>query len=324
MQILIVDDDPHARRLLALNLAHAGHAVVEAEDGRHAWALFQQERYRLIITDWMMPNLNGLQLIQNIRAAQAAGYTYILMLTALDARPDRLAGLASGADDYLTKPFDPDELLARLTIGARVLQLEDSLLASRRQMEILALTDTLTGLFNRRAIHDRALAELNRLARGTASFPLSVILLDVDHFKDINDRHGHEAGDRTLRRVAELLDGLLRSYDVGGRWGGEEFLMLLPGATAAEAAAAAERIRAKLAETLLPLPGADERLSASLGVATLDAAAAITGARPTDSQADEAWLDQLVRAADQALYTSKRAGRNRVTLAAPLAARPHD
>jgi two-component system chemotaxis response regulator CheY len=325
VKILVVDDDPHARRLLAVNLSFAGHTVVEAEDGEAAWALFQRERYRLIITDWLMPGMNGLQLIQKVRAAHAEGYTYLLMVTALGARPDRLTGLESGADDYLTKPFDPDELLARVTIGGRILQLEESLMASRRQMEILAMHDTLTGLFNRRAIHDRALAELNRLARGTASFPLSVILLDVDRFKDINDRYGHEAGDRTLQRVAELLAGLLRSYDVVGRWGGEEFLMVLPGATTAEAAAAAERIRHKLAGTPLPLPGAAEYLSASLGVATLQADTGLplhpggAGGEP-----GEHWLDHLVRAADRALYAAKHAGRNRVTIAQPLAALADD
>lgn len=320
---MIVDDDPLARRLLAVNLAFAGHTTVEAEDGERAWELFQQDHHRLIITDWMMPGLDGLQLIQKIRATQSEGYTYIMLVTARGAQPDRLTGLESGADDFLSKPFDPDELLARLTIGARILKLEESLLASRRQMEILAMHDTLTGLFNRRAIHDRALAELNRLARGTASFPLSVILLDVDRFKDINDRYGHEAGDRTLRRVAELLAGLLRSYDVVGRWGGEEFLMVLPGATAAEAGAAAERIRAKLIETPLPLTGVSEYLSASLGVATLESDQGLPSPY-LDNELSESWLDQLVRAADHALYASKHAGRNRVTVAQPLPALPHD
>jgi two-component system chemotaxis response regulator CheY len=316
VKILIVDDDPQSRRLLAVNLAFAGHSVVEAPDGESAWALFQQERQRLIITDWMMPGMDGMQLIQKIRAAQDEGYTYIMMVTGLGTKPQRITGLESGADDYLTKPFDPGELLARVTIGERILKLEESLMASRRQMEVLAMHDTLTGLFNRRAIHDRALAELNRVARGTASSPLSVILLDVDRFKTINDTYGHEAGDRTLQLVAELLAQQLRSYDVLGRWGGEEFLMLLPGASAEEAAAAAERIRAALAQTELPVPGATVLLSASLGVATLETEAGPLV--PGVAEASEAWLDQLVRAADRALYQSKNAGRNRVSVATPV------
>ncbi len=313
MKILVVDDDPHSRRLLAVNLAFAGHGVVEAPDGEVAWAMFQEERYRLIITDWMMPGLDGMQLIQNIRAAQGEGYTYIMLVTGLGTKPQRITGLESGADDYLTKPYDPEELLARITIGARILKLEESLLASRRQMEMLAMHDTLTGLFNRRAIHDRALAELNRVARGTATSPLSVILLDVDRFKTINDSYGHEAGDQTLRLVADVLAQQLRSYDVVGRWGGEEFLMLLPGASPAEALAAAERIRETLAATALPLPGTSTpiTLTASLGVVTL---ASEVAALP-DTDASEARLDQLVRAADRALYQAKHAGRNQVSVA---------
>jgi two-component system, cell cycle response regulator len=314
VQILIVDDDPHSRRLLEINLTFAGHTVLEASDGASAWALFQQEHQRLIITDWMMPDMDGMELIRRIRAASAESYTYIMLLTGLGTKPQRLLGLESGADDYLTKPYDAGELLARVTIGERILKLEESLLASRRQMEVLAMQDSLTGLFNRRAIHSRALAELNRAARGALSPLLSVILLDIDHFKTINDTYGHEAGDRTLQLTAEMLSQHLRSYDVVGRWGGEEFLMLLPGASAAEAAAAAERIRVALAQTALPVLGSQVRLSASLGVATLDAETTLIA--PT--QAGEAWLDQLVRAADRALYDSKHAGRNQVTVAAPL------
>jgi two-component system chemotaxis response regulator CheY len=312
VKIMIVDDDPQSRRLLAVNLAFAGHAVVEAPDGETAWSMFQQERQRLIITDWMMPGLDGMELIQRIRATQDQGYTYIMMVTGLGAKPQRITGLESGADDYLTKPFDPQELLARVTIGERILKLEESLMASRRQMEVLAMHDTLTGLFNRRAIHDRALGELNRVARGATHAPLSVILLDIDRFKAINDSYGHEAGDRTLKLVAELLAQQMRSYDVVGRWGGEEFLLLLPGASPAEAAAAAERIRARLAHARLPVPGVELTLSASLGVATLTPAASQP---PASAEAGDAWLDQLVRAADRALYQSKHGGRNRVSVA---------
>jgi two-component system chemotaxis response regulator CheY len=233
------------------------------------------------------------------------------MVTGLGAKPQRITGLESGADDYLTKPFDPQELLARVTIGERILKLEESLMASRRQMEVLAMHDTLTGLFNRRAIHDRALAELNRVARGLSNSPLSVILLDVDRFKTINDSYGHEVGDRTLQLVAELLAQQLRSYDVVGRWGGEEFLMLLPGASADEALAAAERIRETLARTHLPVRGVEMTLSASLGVATLGEEAVV----PTGADAGEAWLDQLVRSADRALYQAKHGGRNQVQIA---------
>jgi len=310
VKILIVDDDPSSRRLLSVNLAFGGHTVVEAPDGETAWALFQGERQRLVITDWMMPGIDGMELIRLIRSTQAEGYTYIIMLTALATKPQVVSGLESGADDYLTKPFDPDELLARITIGQRILQLEERLMEQRRQMEILAMQDTLTGLFNRRAIHDRALAELNRLMRGTASAPLSVILLDVDRFKAINDSHGHEAGDRALRVVAERLGHMLRSYDLVGRWGGEEFLVLLPGTTLPEACVVAERVREGLAEMAVPVEdGGAVALTASLGVACVGAEAmqAPGGGEP--------WLDRLMRAADRALYQAKNGGRNRVCVA---------
>jgi two-component system chemotaxis response regulator CheY len=257
----------------------------------------------------MMPGIDGMELIRLIRSTQAEGYTYIIMLTALATKPQVVSGLESGADDYLTKPFDPDELLARITIGQRILQLEERLMESRRQMEILAMQDTLTGLFNRRAIHDRALAELNRLARGTASAPLSVILLDVDRFKTINDNYGHEAGDRALQVVAERLGQMLRSYDLVGRWGGEEFLVLLPGTGLAEACVVAERVRAGLAQSAVPVEGGGAALTASLGVASVGVEVMQAAG------SDEPWLDRLMRAADRALYQAKNSGRNKVCVA---------
>jgi two-component system chemotaxis response regulator CheY len=308
VKLLVVDDDPDSLRLLSISLGWAGHEIVEAEDGIEAWDKFQQDPARLVITDWMMPGLDGMGLIGRIRASKVDAYTYIIMLTALREKPQVVSGLEAGADDYLTKPFDPQELAARVSIGERILTLQENLVASRRNMETLAMTDTLTGLLNRRAIHQLALAELNRLRRGTANAPLSVILLDIDHFKTINDSYGHDAGDRALQVVAELLLGQLRSYDGLGRWGGEEFLMLLPGTGLAEACAVAERIRLTLAEAQPALPnGTRVLLSASLGVAAIDEAGS--------EAAGELWLEHLVRAADQALYRAKSDGRNRVAAA---------
>ena len=316
MKVLIVDDDPDSRRLLSISLGWVGHQIVEAESGEDAWDHFQRDPLRLVITDWMMPGLDGMGLISRIRSSEVDSYTYIIILTALREKPQVISGLVAGADDYLTKPFDPEELAARVSIGERILKLQQSLRDSRKQMETLAMHDTLTGLLNRRAIHDRALAELNRLGRGTAHAPLSVIMLDVDHFKMINDSHGHEAGDRALQVVAELLFKQLRSYDGLGRWGGEEFLMLLPGTGLAEACAVAERIRANLVEAGATLPdGTRLPLSASLGVAAIDDA--------TTGEVGEQWLDHLVRAADRALYRAKSLGRNRVESAdAPVGAEP--
>jgi len=308
LKILVVDDDPDSRRLLAISLGWAGHQIVEAEDGDDAWQQYQRERARLVITDWMMPGLDGMELISRIRAAEGDGYTYIILLTALREKPHVVSGLEAGADDYLTKPFDPEELTARVSIGERILKLQENLLASRRKMETLAMTDALTGLLNRRAIHDRALAEINRLHRGTGPAPLSLIMLDIDHFKLINDRYGHEAGDEALQLVSDLLSRQLRSYDGLGRWGGEEFLMLLPGTDQAEASRVAERIRTGLAEAQPALrDGTRLSLSVSLGVATID--------ETSDQAAGEQWLEQLIEAADRALYRAKHHGRNRVVSA---------
>ncbi len=318
LKILVVDDEPDSRRLLSTSLGWAGHQTVEAKDGDEGWAIFQRERPRLVITDWMMPGLDGMELIRRIRSAEADGYTYIIMLTALREKPQVVSGLEAGADDYLTKPFDPDELAARVSIGERILSLQETLVDSRRNMERLAMHDALTGLLNRRAIHARALAELNRLRRGTPAAPLSVILLDIDHFKLINDSYGHQAGDRALQVVADLLNHHLRSYDGLGRWGGEEFLVLLPGTSLAEASAVAERIRVHLAEARPVLPdGTRLTLTASLGVAAIDDAGVEAGG--------ELWLDHLVLAADRALYQAKGNGRNCVATAAndePRAAPP--
>jgi two-component system cell cycle response regulator len=312
VKILVVEDDPTSLRLLSVNLRYAGHEVVEAPDGAAAWSLFQAEPQRMVITDWMMPKLDGLALIGNIRAAEHDAYTYIIMVTALATKPQVVSGLVGGADDYLTKPFDPDELLARVTIGERILNLEEDLRAAKRQAEVLARQDSLTGLPNRLAIRERALAELNRLARDHTSGPLSIILLDVDRFKTINDRYGHEAGDRALRHVAALLAEAMRNYDVVGRWGGEEFLLVLPNAPLGAARAAAERIRERLAQADLHLNGGGAGVTASLGVATVSPEAVRPGA------AGEQWLDRLVRAADRALYEAKGLGRNRVAVAPPV------
>lgn len=299
MKILVVDDEIESRRLLSIHLKWAGHTVVEAEDGRDGWEKFRSEQTRLVITDWMMPEVDGPELVRRIRANATSGYTYIIMLTALGAKPNVITGLEAGADDYLTKPFESDELMARVRIGERILNLEESLTASRQQMEYLALHDGLTNLLNRRALHDHAEAELSRATRNTA--PFSVIMLDIDHFKSVNDRFGHAAGDAALRLVASTLTQQLRAYDVVGRWGGEEFMILLPNTALAEARTAAERIREAIEAARLPVVNDGEvQLTASLGVAALTGAASV---------------QELTSQADTALYRAKQMGRNRVCLA---------
>lgn len=297
MKILIVEDDPGSRRVVKLRLSAAGYEVVEAEDGQIAWDLFQREPFQIVITDWMMPKLDGPGLIHNIRSSDQKSYTYIIMLTAIDDKPNVVMGLESGADEYLTKPFDSKELMARVASGERILKLEEQLTQARHQMEILAMQDGLTGLFNRRAIEEHARAELE-LARRKER-PLSVILLDIDHFKAINDQYGHSVGDHTLRQLAEILTRNRRQYDRIGRWGGEEFIVILPDTKLSEAIIVAERMRITTAETKLPLEnGKTYEVQISLGVACA------SGSYPS--------LAKLVDAADQAMYQAKQAGRNRV------------
>jgi two-component system cell cycle response regulator len=298
MHILIVDDDRIQRRILGSQLARLGYVVREAVDGADAWNQLQQEPAPIVITDWMMPGLDGPELIARIRAAAFPGYTYSILLTSRDERTDVVAGLDAGADDYLTKPCDTNELRARVAIGARIVDLEQRLRTARD-------TDTLTGLRNRGAIVASAEAELARSQRSGAL--LGVALLDVDHFKRINDAYGHQVGDQALALVATTVQQCLRAYDLVGRWGGEELLLVLPGTTLEIAVVIAERVRAKIAATPLDLvDGRQLTITASLGVASTE-------------QDDQATLDQLVHAADTALYLSKAAGRNCVQATRDLA-----
>jgi two-component system chemotaxis response regulator CheY len=300
MKILIVDDDPVLRQILQTYLSRAGYEVALAEDGRAAWEQWQAERPRLIITDWMMPVMDGPELIRHIRADSYAGYTYIIMLTAKEGKSDVIYGLESGADDYLTKPFNAGELRARIAIGERILNLEASLSQALIRMEELATHDPVTGLLNRRALYHHAEAELNRAQRDTK--PLSFVMLDIDHFKMVNDQHGHLTGDKALRFVADMLVHKKRPYDWAGRWGGEEFLLVLPGTALDEATMVAERLRITIAESDIPISnGSALRLKISLGVAS-------TSHNPNAQYT----LDMLVNRADEALLRAKREGRDRV------------
>ncbi len=305
MKILIVDDDPVLRQILHTYLARAGYEVALAEDGRAAWDIWQQEHTKLIVTEWMMPVLDGPELIRRIRAASFPGYTYIVMLTAKEGKSDVIFGLEAGADDYLTKPFNAGELRARINIGERILNLEASLSQALVRMEELATHDPVTSLLNRRALYTHAEAELNRAQR--YGKPLSFVMLDIDHFKAVNDQHGHLVGDQALRIVADSLANNKRPYDWAGRWGGEEFLLVLPSTDVEEAAVVSERLRVALTESAVPLPdGGRLYLQASLGVASSS----------NDPNAAHT-LDGLVHRADEALLRAKREGRNRVCIYAP-------
>jgi diguanylate cyclase (GGDEF)-like protein len=302
MKILIVEDEPINRRLVKHSLLTAGYEVVEAEDGQSAWELFQQEPFQFIITDWMMPKLSGPELVQRIRESGKKSYTYIIMLTAMNNEDNVVLGLESGADEYLTKPINSRELVARVASGVRILKLEEQLLQAHQKMETLAMYDGLTNLLNRRAIEEFGEGELNKAIR--KDLPFCIILLDIDYFKSVNDQHGHKAGDVVLKQVAKILSEEIRDYDRVGRWGGEEFILILPETHIQEALIVAERMRSRIADTQISLENeASISVHISLGVAC------------TNKQ--KISLSTLIDRADQALYQAKQNGRNQVCVFKP-------
>ena len=304
MKVLVAEDDELLRQMLRGGLARAGYQLVTASDGLAAWDMLQREHVRMVILDWMMPGLDGPGLIRRIRAAGWPGYTYIILVTARTDARDVVEGLNAGADDYLTKPFREEELLARMGVGRRILDLETRLSDSLAREAAIANLDSLTGLPNRRALYDRARSELSRATREKRS--LGIIMMDLDHFKEVNDRFGHGVGDEALRCVASVLQKNVRDYDFVGRWGGEEFLAILPGASLSQACLVAERIRTSVENVRLGTRGVEGvALRASLGVACN-----VLGSVTRD-------LDELLEAADDVLYRAKEEGRNRVCFQAP-------
>lgn len=294
MKILIAEDQSLAARYLHRILELMGHEVVDTRDGEQAWEEIKRGGISLLISDWMMPNLNGLELCQRVRSLIKDRYIYIILLSARTCREDKLKGLNAGADDFLTKPIDPDELCVRLEIASRILEVHEALERQNARLIEMATTDELTGVNNRR----RFAEDLNLHAALAArhGLPLSLIMLDVDHFKSYNDSFGHRAGDDVLRTIATILRSEVREHDLVARYGGEEFVLLLPSTSSEAAVEVAERLRKSIAKGMWnAMP-----LTASFGVATTDPSHSISA-------------EDLVAQADEALYLSKNTGRNRVT-----------
>ena len=289
LKVLLVDDDPAMLRLLAKWLEAEGYQVLRAGDGRMAAELIEAERPRLLVTDWEMPNLNGLELCRWVRSQNFGHYIYTVFLTVRSDSTDMLKGLEAGADDFLKKPVDRNELLARIRAGSRVMELE-------QRLRLLANTDALTGLPTRRVLFDDVQREWGRAER--YHNPLSCVMIDIDFFKRINDIHGHQAGDEVLRAVGHELRAGVRTSDYVGRYGGEEFCVFLPEADEEQALQWAERMRRRIAELPLCLGDARLDITASFGVA--------------QRLADTATPEVLVDMADQALVVAKRSGRDRV------------
>jgi len=301
MRVLIADDDPVSRCLLEACLAKWNYEVVSYADGTQTWAALQlHDAPRLAILDWMMPGIDGPQICRKVRGLAREDYTYLLLLTSKARKEDIIAGMDAGADDYVTKPFDPHELRVRLRAGQRIIELHAKLVAAHEALRDQATHDSLTGLWNRSAILGTLEHELARARRQAG--PLSVLMADVDHFKIINDTHGHAAGDAVLCEIALRMASAVRPYDSIGRFGGEEFLVVLPGCASADAASVAERVRRRVADTAITLPEGSVYVTLSLGLA-------MASGDPAGTH------ETLIRASDRALYEAKAAGRNRVALA---------
>ena len=299
LKIVVADDSPFFRRLVEDALAHEDYTLLFAKNGREAIDFVTADEPAVVITDWEMPDFTGLELCQKIRGAKYP-YTYIILLTSNKHKEQIVRGLDAGADDYLTKPFDPRELLARIRVGRRVAELHREVHDKNKKLEELALTDALTGLPNRRGVEHWVARELSAAARH--GFPLWVVMADLDHFKSINDAHGHDAGDQVLKEFAAILKTNTRASNMCGRTGGEEFVLVLAHSDRAGVQIAIERVRQELERQTLTIDGATIRVTASFG---------ITGFH--GRKAPE--FAQLLRKADAALYVAKAHGRNRIEFA---------
>jgi diguanylate cyclase (GGDEF)-like protein len=298
MKILVAEDDLVTRRILEAHLVKWGYEVVMVADGQEAWGILEEDDApSLAILDWMMPGMDGTTICREVRKVNRQPYIYLILLTARGYKEHLIEGLEAGADEYLTKPFDPYELKARLRAGARIVGLQDSLIQAREALREQAMHDSLTHLLNRRASLDFLLSELVRAKR--EHHPLSVMMVDIDFFKSVNDRFGHMGGDEVLCEVARRLRKSARTYDLVGRFGGEEFLVVSPGCGNAGCLTQAERLREVVSSRPITFKDISATVTISMGVATT-----LDPGRQN--------MDALLAAADKALYRAKANGRNRV------------
>jgi two-component system cell cycle response regulator len=300
--ILLAEDDPVTRMLMTRFLKKAGYEVDAVADGTEALEHMTRRYYPLLVTDWEMPEMDGIELCKAVRNLQLDGYVYALLLTARNAKEHIIAGLEAGADDYLVKPVHEPELVARLNTGRRILALEHSLRAANERNRILSITDALTGAFNRRYMMDQLPRELERCRR--YGNPLSVVMCDVDHFKQVNDVMGHSAGDDVLQQfVFRMQKSIRATSDWVARIGGEEFVIVLPETGHQGAMFVAEKVRALMTSVPFVTREGDVAATSSFGVAS-------TEAHGPDLVMKS---ETLIRAADKCLYASKQSGRNRVS-----------
>jgi diguanylate cyclase (GGDEF)-like protein len=296
MRILVADDCPSTRKLLLRNLINWGYDPVCVSDGAACWdSLSRADAPRMAILDWHMPGLDGTEVCTRLRDQIDTPYTFVILLTSRGDRQSLLAGLRAGADDYISKPFDPEELQQRLCTGKRIIELQDRLLAVQELLRTQATHDSLTGVWNRGEIVRFLQREWNRTCRQKSS--MAALLIDVDHFKSVNDRYRHLVGDEVLSRIAKAIRDQIRVYDQVGRFGGEEFLVVLPGTDEFTAPVVAERVRSYIERHPIYRFDAAIHVSVSIGIC------AVT---PADCMS----IEEVIRRADVALYKAKDQGRN--------------
>jgi diguanylate cyclase (GGDEF)-like protein len=304
--ILVVDDDIVTRSVIEKYLHKAGFEVTCAANGREALSLLMQNPIRIVVTDWMMPEIDGPQLCQLIREKQIDHYIFIILVTSRDSKKDIVLGLEAGADDYLTKPIHPAELIARIKTCIRILELEQSLKEANNEIRLLSITDALTGTFNRSYLNERFDQELHRAQR--YKHDLSILIADIDFFKKVNDTHGHQNGDEVLKQFAKCLSVQLREeVDWVVRYGGEEFLIVLTETDCQAARLVAERLRRSVEKLAI-------QLIANYKAIQITASFGGVGVQFSKNFKSAVTLDQLIYQADEQLYLSKNQGRNKVNL----------
>jgi len=300
MKVLVVDDEPLSRLVVQAAVEQLGHLCIADENGEAAWQHFDEDKPDVLVTDWLMPGVDGLELCRRVRADPRGGYTYIVLATVLGGREDVVRGMEAGADDYLVKPVDPFDIQSRLIAAERVTTLHAELARSRAELAQLARTDPLTRLGNRRSLEEDLRILHARSARYGRAYCLA--MCDVDRFKAYNDTYGHQAGDEALRAVATRISGVVRAGDAVYRYGGEEFLLVLPEQTLETAYVAVERVRDAVERLAIPhVDGPGGVLTMSAGLAAFAAG-------------QETTVAALLQRADAALYRAKTVGRNRVAL----------